>query len=86
MMKIINNVIKSQYGIYIISILLGLGLASLFRKACKNKNCMEFKGPKMSDLKDQIYSYNENCYQFNEESIKCGIRKRSVDFAENVKI
>jgi len=86
MIRIINKIIKSTLGIYIISIILGLGLASLFRKACKNKNCMEFKGPKMAELKNQIYTYNENCYQFNEESIKCGTRKKSVDFDENENI
>ena len=38
----IQNILKSihtKFGTYVISVILGLGLASLFRKSCDNKNC-----------------------------------------------
>ena len=36
----IKRFIYSKFGRYVISILLGLGLATLFRRACKERNCL----------------------------------------------
>jgi hypothetical protein len=44
-----------------ISILLGLGLASLFKKVCNDKNCIRFKGPPLSDIDGKIFKQGENC-------------------------
>ena len=41
----LRRLIYSDIGKYIISILLGLGLATLFRKVCKDRNCIVFKAP-----------------------------------------
>ena len=40
-----KRLINTSLGKIIISIMLGLGLATLFRKVCKDKNCITFKGP-----------------------------------------
>lgn len=81
MFKIIKKIFYNEFGAVLISIILGIGLASLFRKACKDRECIIFKGPPLEDIKDQIYKHEENCYKFNEQSIKCGNREKSVDFA-----
>ena len=81
MITIIKKVLYSNVGRIIISIILGIGLASLFRKVCKDRNCMVFKGPQMSELKDQVYNHNNACYEFKEKSIKCGEREKSVNFS-----
>jgi len=76
----LKRLIHSSLGRYVISILLGVGLASLFRKACKSRNCMVFKGPAISKLKDNIYNYNGKCYQFKENAAKCNQKERQVVF------
>ena len=45
----------TENGKIIISILLGLGLATLFRKGCTGKNCIEFKAPTLENIKKKIY-------------------------------
>ena len=40
----LSKVFKTETGRIIMSVLLGLGLATLFRKSCQGKNCMIFKG------------------------------------------
>ena len=50
-----KRILKSEYGIKLLSIVLGLGLATLFRKVCKGRNCMVFKGPPMEKVKNTIY-------------------------------
>jgi hypothetical protein len=80
MLRIIKNVIASDASKYIVSIILGLGLASLFRKVCKDRNCIIFKGPALDEIKDKIYNYNDKCYNFVEKSIKCNSKDKSVEF------
>ena len=41
----------------IISIILGFGLATLFRKVCRGKDCVIIKGPKLSSVKDKIFKF-----------------------------
>ena len=47
----IERLFHSDTGKIIISVLLGLGLATLFRKGCNGKNCLEFKAPSLEDIK-----------------------------------
>ena len=63
-MKNIINLIYTKFGRYIISILLGLGLASIFRKACNNRNCLKFKAPSLKSLENKKYNSNKKRVHF----------------------
>ena len=76
-----SKFLNTETGKKIMSILLGFGLASLFRKACKDRNCFIFKGPPLDEIKDNIYKYEKDCYTFNENLIKCGNKEKSIEFA-----
>jgi hypothetical protein len=73
--------IQTDRGKILISILLGLGFATLFRKSCKDKECIEFKGPKLSDIKGKVYQYENQCYEFAPNPVKCSSDKKMVRFA-----
>jgi hypothetical protein len=61
-MKIpLKEIINSQRGKYLISILLGLGLATLFRVACKSRNCLVFKAPSLDKIKGKVFGHNKKC-------------------------
>lgn len=82
--RVIRNILYTERGQIILSIILGLGLATLFRKMCKNKDCYRFIGPEQNKLRDQIFSYdtdNNKCYKLHETNVKCGSHKKTVDFA-----
>ena len=49
-----KRLLHSSLGKIIISILIGLGLATLFRKVCNDKNCLTFKGPILGDIDGKI--------------------------------
>ena len=53
--KIINNLIYTERGQILLSIIFGLGLASLFRLSCKGKDCYDFIGPKQNEIRDKIF-------------------------------
>ena len=77
----LRRLIYSKPGRYIISMLLGLGLATIFRKVCNERNCIIFRGPTLSKVKGQVFKYNNKCYKFNEQIEKCDETKKSVNIA-----
>lgn len=70
-MSNIRDALNSQTGSYIISIILGLGLAALFRKACKENNCIVIKGPNTEDVSKYTYKINEECYKYSPVFTEC---------------
>jgi hypothetical protein len=67
MMKLLHTV----NGRYAISFILGMGLASLFRKVCKDRNCLVFEAPPLNEVTKNTYTYNDKCYTFKERMTKC---------------
>jgi hypothetical protein len=77
----LEKFVHSQTGKYMMSILLGFGLASLFRTVCKGKNCLVFNAPKLDQIQDKIYKNNNKCYLYLPESTKCSKDKKIINFA-----
>ncbi len=77
----IRRLINGAFGRGIISILLGLGLATLFRRVCKGRNCLIFKAPKIDKIENQIFEFEDKCYKFKKKATKCDNKKKIVDFA-----
>ena len=63
------------------SALLGLGFATLFRKGCIGRNCIEFAAPSLEDIKKKVYKYGDRCFKYEMETIECDNRKKNVNFA-----
>ena len=69
----INNALKSlktETGKCVVSVILGFGLASIFRKSCESRNCMVFNAPSFDDVKNNIYKHDNKCYKFSERTVK----------------
>ena len=72
----IRRLLYSEYSDVIISIILGFGLATMFRKICNERNCIVFHAPKNEDIETQILTI--------ENFIKeCKLEKKSksIDLA-----
>jgi hypothetical protein len=82
--KSIQNILYTEQGQIIISIVLGLGLATIFRNYCDGKNCYNFLGPEQTLIKNKIFSFDSNnskCYLMKENNIKCGSKEQTIDFS-----
>ena len=77
----LSRLINSTGGRYIISILLGLGLATLFRKACSARNCLAFKAPPISTIDGKIFNYDGRCYRYDAHAGPCRQDRDTVSFA-----
>lgn len=62
---------NTEYGSVVISIVLGLGLASFFKKVCKDGRCIIIKGPPINEVNKNIYKINEECYKYTPFATKC---------------
>lgn len=72
--------LHTERGRIIMSILLGFGLASLFRTVCKDKNCLIFRAPPLDEIKDKIYKNNDKCVKYVPVATKCSLNAKMVTF------
>lgn len=78
----IKRLLDTEMGRVVISAILGLGLASLFNKVCKDKNCIVFNGPVLSEFDGKIYKHGEKCYKYSMQPSKCDKTKRIINVSD----
>ena len=65
-----NKLLNTDLGQKIISIILGLGFASMFRKVSNMNSCLIIKGQKIKEM-DKYYKIDKKCYKYNPYPINC---------------
>ena len=58
--------LHSRSGKILISILWGFGLACLFRKVCRGRNCVIYNAPD-EEIKRNTYQFNKKCFKYIPE-------------------
>ena len=76
----LGKFVHTETGKIMMSILLGFGLASLFRVVCKDKNCLIFHAPPLDQIKDKIYKSNGKCVKYNPIATKCNPNTKTISF------
>lgn len=74
-----KRLLNTDVGKIIISIMLGIGIACLFRQACNEKNCIRFEGAVITDIHDKTYKHDEKCFKYVAKSVKCNPNKQIID-------
>jgi len=69
----IEEFLKSRVGIIIISIIWGLGVATLFRFGCDTPDCkiIEYRGPPIKDTKYHWKYGTDKCYHLQPYVTAC---------------
>ena len=81
MLRNLREVIHTPMGKILVSMLLGFGLASLFRRHCDRENCMDFRAPKIEEVEKETFRHDGKCYRFTATSVTCEKDARIVAFA-----
>ena len=84
--NMLKNLLHTNIGKIILSVLLGLGFATLFRQVCNSKDCYRFIGPHHNALRDKIFATDSDktqCYTLVEENIQCGSKSKTLEFSTN---
>jgi hypothetical protein len=76
----LGKFVHTKTGKIIMSILLGFGLASLFRKMCKNKDCFNFTSAPLEQIEDKIYKNNGKCMKYSHTATKCDSNLKIINF------
>ena len=77
-----DRLLNTEMGRFFISLLLGLGLATLFRNVCTGDKCITFNGPVVGDFDGKIYKSDGKCYKYATAAAKCNPMKKIVDTPE----
>jgi hypothetical protein len=73
--------VHTPNGKIMMSILLGFGLATLFRSVCKGRDCYNFLAPPLDDIDGKTYEHEGKCFIYNIRNTKCSKDKQIVNFA-----
>lgn len=76
----LEKFVHSDRGKIIMSILLGFGLASLFRTVCKDNNCITFHAPPLDEFNDKIYKNKGKCVKYVPVATKCSLNVKTIKF------
>jgi hypothetical protein len=74
-----KRLLNTPIGIAFISILLGLGLATLFRKVCKDRDCIIFNGPVITDVIGKVFKHDNKCYNYKFHPSSCNQNKKIIN-------
>ena len=77
----LDKFVHSNTGKIMMSILLGIGLATFFRAVCKGKQCRIVSAPPMEEIEDQIYKFDNKCYKLEKNTIKCAKNRNTIKIA-----
>lgn len=72
-MLALRNVLQSETGKIVLSMLWGFGLACLFQRACKGRNCIIYKAPPPSDVQKQVFRFGGKCYKYTPHAVSCNV-------------
>ena len=76
----LEKFVHTGTGKIIMSVLLGFGLASLFRTVCKDKDCLLFYAPSLDKIKDKIYKNSGKCVKYSPQATKCDTNIKTISF------
>jgi hypothetical protein len=55
----------------VMSLLIGFGIAAIFRPLCKGPECVILRGPPVSDIRGAVYQFGSKCVEFDAKPIEC---------------
>jgi hypothetical protein len=83
----LGKLLASPTGKVIMSLVWGLGLAALFRRACTGRSCIVYKSPHPSKIQGRVFQHEGQCYKYNTSRTNCdNIEANNVRLDRNVNI
>jgi len=74
----LDTVLENRTGQIIISVILGLGFAIIFSRACIGRNCIVRRGPNPSVIDSKIYQFDKSCYTFEPSVVSCEQKNKNI--------
>jgi hypothetical protein len=81
-----KKLLYTDMGKILISLILGIGLASLFQKVCNDKECLLFSGPVIQEVDGKTFEYNDNFYKYDVSPVTCDDSKRIIETSDFIPV
>jgi hypothetical protein len=65
------NVMEAPGVATLISFMLGVGIAAMFRPVCKGPDCLVLRGPPVQEIRGAVYQFGSRCVEFRTKPIEC---------------
>jgi hypothetical protein len=72
----VKKMMKDKVGSIVISVILGLGLAAIFRRACSGDGCIVVKPPDRKEVEDHVFRIDKSCYRYSPNVVPCKLGDR----------
>ena len=79
----LKRLLNTPTGVFFISIILGIGLATLFYNTCSGKQCIHFNGPLINEIDGQTFKFGEECYKYKLHPTTCDSTKKTVELGSS---
>jgi len=69
----LSKFVHTKTGKTFLSIILGLGLATLFRRLCKDgdSSCVVYKSAPLKEIEENPQHFDNKCYSFKSQPVGC---------------
>jgi hypothetical protein len=67
----LGKFVHTRTGKIIMSMILGLGFASLFRTVCKNYDCIQLYAAPLEKIENKIFQIGNKCVKYKYSVAKC---------------
>jgi hypothetical protein len=67
----VGKFMASERGSILISVIIGFGLATFFRKVCKGHRCLIVRSPPLAELKKNVYKIDGQCFRYRPYAVPC---------------
>lgn len=67
----VSSILNDRFGAVIVSVILGLGLAAVFRATCRGDACIVVHGPPRDQIDRHVYRIDDQCYRYTSYAVGC---------------
>lgn len=67
----VASVLNDRFGAIIVSVILGLGLAAIFRATCRGESCVVVRSPPLDQITGKVYQIDDQCYKYSSYAVGC---------------
>ena len=78
------NIIDRPGFATIISIVLGFGLACIFRPLCKGPDCLVIRGPPVNEIRGAVYQFGAKCVEFDAKAVECPSKSSKISVVDTM--
>jgi hypothetical protein len=72
----VTKILNDRFGSILVSVILGLGLAAVFRRVCHGDGCVVVRAPDAKELAENVYKTDSSCYRYTPNLVPCPMKQK----------